>query len=133
MTDQEHIVGEDALSGHTPPAKKHTSAYAVTLLAGFCFFGLISPKSLPLPLLLVSFLVVGFMLYSSVRLLMQATSFDNRLPAFQRRAIIATAVVLPVLLLMLQSLGQLTMRDVVTLILLFAIGFFYFERMLKKQ
>ena len=112
--------------------RAHSLVYLVVLAAGACFFGLTSPTALPLPLLLVSFVVAGCMLYSVVRLALIVTSLDMRATAFQRRALTGILVVLPVLLLMLQSIGQLTVRDVVTLCLLFGIGFFYFERVLQK-
>jgi len=112
---------------------RHRIFYVIIIVAGACFFGLTSPRELPLPLLLVSFVVVGAMLYSAVRLALVAASLDRRLTSLQRRAVTGTLVVLPVLLLMLQSIGQLTIRDVVTLCLLFGIGFFYFERILQKQ
>ena len=112
---------------------RHRMLYVAIIVAGACFFGLTSPRELALPLLLVSFVVVGAMLYSAVRLVLVATSLNSRLTSLQSRAVTGTLVVLPVLLLMLQSIGQLTIRDVVTLCLLFGIGFFYFERILQKQ
>jgi hypothetical protein len=43
-----------------------------------------------------------------------------------------TVTLLLTVLLVLQSLGQLTWQDVLTLVVLFVVGYFYLIRMLKK-
>jgi predicted membrane channel-forming protein YqfA (hemolysin III family) len=98
------------------------------LAASIIFFSAVNPQNVPPALLMVGFVLVVGILYSCLKLLARALRLQDRLRPGQYKGFLFTGTVLPVLLLALQSLGQLTVRDVVTLVLLFAIGFFYISR-----
>jgi hypothetical protein len=101
----------------------------IFLLAGavlsFLFFILTDPKSISSPVLIFGFVMLGLSLYCILRLILLMTGLQTRLPKAYRRGLLLSGTLLPVLLLMLQSIGQLTLRDILTLGGLFAIGIFY--------
>lgn len=105
---------------------------AFCLVAGLIFFAVTNPRDLPPVLLMFGFAIILGVLYSGLRLAGRALGVQDKLRPGQYKGLIFCGTVLPVLLLALQSLGQLTVRDVVTLILLFAIGFFYLSRISPK-
>ncbi|GEM_PF-379001 len=95
------------------------------VVVGMLFFGFTTPKSVPSVMLIVGFLMLAVLLYALLKLIFIATGLIGRLPRVYSRGIILAGTLIPVLLLMLQSIGQLTIRDVLTLSGLFAIGIFY--------
>ena len=99
------------------------------ILAGTLFFLLINPRSVPPAVLMIAFLIVLGILYSAVRLIFRVTGIDKRLKPMQYKGLMIASTLLPVILLALQSLGQLTLRDVTTLVILYAAGYFYVSRM----
>ncbi len=105
----------------------------VGVVASLAFFGLTSPKSLPPPMLIVGFVVLGTLLYCVLRLLLLVTGLHTKLPAAYQRGLLLAGTILPVILLVMQSIGQLTMRDVLTLVGLFCIGVFYVGRVRRAQ
>jgi hypothetical protein len=89
----------------------------------FLLFG-IDPRSTP------SFvLVVPFVLLFAILLLIAFRLLRSRGQTSRASWGIATSIAaLPTLLLLLQSIGQLTIRDMITIIALFAIIYFYVVR-----
>ncbi|HEX8183082.1 MAG TPA: hypothetical protein VF575_05815 [Candidatus Saccharimonadales bacterium] len=110
------------------PARQFTSSNRlfVAMIAGsLAFFAFTTPKSAPSVMLIVGFIVLALLLYSLIKLLLVTTGLYDRLPRIYARSIIMTCTVFPVMLLVMQSIGQLTIRDILTLAGLFVIGGFY--------
>lgn len=92
------------------------------------FMVLTKPAALPVVVLIVPFILLFIALMSLWRLLQAigAHYLIGRSPKGERLGIIACISV--VLLLILQSLGQLTLRDSLTVIALATIGYLYIIR-----
>jgi hypothetical protein len=103
--------------------------YGLMIVLPAVFFAVTTPGPRPSILLIVGFVALDIMLSGAYLLLMHLTGLAVKLPPAVRRSIYMLAVVMPVLLLMLQSLGQLTIRDTVTLAGLFILGIFYVGRL----
>ncbi|HKU19248.1 MAG TPA: hypothetical protein VJP80_08390 [Candidatus Saccharimonadales bacterium] len=84
------------------------------------------PTKLPSALLILPFVLMFFVLTGAIGLLLSWRS--TRLTA-KKYKLGALGASLPVLLLVLQSIGQLTLRDVLIIIALFALAYFYVARM----
>lgn len=95
---------------------------SLTLLL-LLFFGF-DPNKLPSLLLILPFMLLFVVLLCTIRFLLQkrGTSYARS----TKIAILCTAI--PILLLVLQSIGQLTVRDLLTLGVLFGLSFFYITR-----
>jgi hypothetical protein len=83
-----------------------------------------NPQTLPSPVLIVPFIMI-FMVTMLVFLSIAAA---RHVPRRRALRIAAFGAALPTLLLVLQSLGQLTVRDVLTILVLFCIAYFYMTR-----
>jgi hypothetical protein len=115
----------------TPVIKREISKPVVLMgvVAGcLVFFTLTSPKAVPSVMLFAGFIVLATLLASIIKLFLIITGLERRLPVVYRRGILIGGTALPVLLLMLQSIGQLTIRDVLTLGILFLLSVFYASR-----
>lgn len=106
---------------------------AVCCIAGLVFFSVTSPNTMPPAGLIFGFAIILGTIYASLKVILRVTGLQPKLQAGQYTGLLFGGTVLPVLLLALQSLGQLTVRDVVALILLFAVGYFYMSRMTNKS
>lgn len=82
------------------------------------------PQKLPSILLIVPFFLL-FTIFVTCVLFMLSMAGPLGRRQLKIGAIIAAV---PVFLLVLQSLGQLTVRDVLTIVSLFAIAYFYLSR-----
>lgn len=105
--------------------RKAALKYIITITVSLLFFSLVSPTAVPLVMLIVGFVMLGALFYAIWQLLLLASGLTPKLTTVQRRVIIVLGVFLPLLLIMLQSLGQLTVRDVLTLSGVFVVGAFY--------
>lgn len=85
-----------------------------------------SPDNLPLPLLTAPFILIFAGLYLSLQLILERFARDLR--PRTRRGLSLTIAALPVLLLLLQSIGQLTPRDLIITLGLIALLLFYFRK-----
>lgn len=100
------------------------------------FLVLTAPPELPAVFFVVPFLLLYaglsrlWRMVVRLRLGEEAAEAEG-LPERRLRAGNAVSALL-VLLLVLQSLGQLTWRDVLTLALIFAVGYFYLVRMRRE-
>jgi len=88
------------------------------------FVVLTKPASIPSVLLAVPFILIFIIVYSLINKALQWQGLTGLKNA--RISVIAT--VFPVLLLTLQAFGQLTFRDLCTIVVLFSIGYFYLVR-----
>jgi hypothetical protein len=94
------------------------------------FMVLLQPTSLPVVVLIVPFILLFVALYNLWILLSLARSrYIARAAAAQPHKQLGVMVCLcAVLLLVLQSLGQLTLRDAVTVAAILVIGYIYVRR-----
>lgn len=110
---------------------KHQTLQTTLAWGGLlAFMTLFRPNSLPVVLLIVPFVLVYAALYSSWRLFggIRARYFIlNSTQSPHNRLGMAISGSL-VLLLILQSLGQLTLRDVVTVVAIISLGYLYLTR-----
>jgi hypothetical protein len=107
----------------------------IVKLAGICFIVFLGfvlttrPSDLPAPLLVVPFLLLflGLLLVSYVLL--------NGLRVMKGRSLQFALLVagFPTVLLALQSVGQLSWRDLITITVLFGVGYVYLSRMTKVE
>ncbi len=98
------------------------------IIASLLFFCLTSPQTVPSILLIAGFIMLMVFIFCTLRLVLLGTGVHIRLSASKSRAFLITGTILPAILLMMQSIGQLTIRDVLTLSGLFLIGIFYISR-----
>lgn len=102
---------------------------AATILGGLIFFSVVSPQNSPPMMLVVGFLFLLVAIYCIVRLAARALHLSTRLKPVPYHGLLIGVSLLPITLLALQSIGQLTPRDVITLAILFVAGYFYVSRM----
>jgi hypothetical protein len=99
------------------------------IVVGLGFFALTNPKNLPPAVLIFGFVILLGIMYSLASLIARAAGLKERVSKGQYNGILTGATVLPVALLALQSLGQLTIRDIVTLGVLSVAAYLYISRM----
>ena len=85
-----------------------------------------SPENMPLPVMLIPFLVIFICLYLTIDLMMRYLLKNLSIRSRMRTSIILA--ILPVLILILQSINQLTIRDVTITFVLFLLLIFYFKK-----
>jgi len=90
------------------------------------FLMLTNPETLPLPLLLVPFLLLGLSIYKTAELGYRVL-FKER-DKSRLRVLAAITAFLPTLLLILASIGQLTIRDTAIVLGLLILLTFYLRR-----
>jgi len=107
---------------------KHQLLYTASVwLLLLAFLGLSEPSKLPVVMLIVPFLLLFSALYSLWGLLQQAgVRYFGRGRIGRRLRM--TVCISAVLLLVLQSLGQLSVRDVVTVMAIVVVGYLYLGR-----
>ncbi|HSX45109.1 MAG TPA: hypothetical protein VLF39_03325 [Candidatus Saccharimonadales bacterium] len=81
-----------------------------------------NPDHLPLPLLIVPFMLLFIICYTSLRLILKPISWRKKM------LISAAGASAPVLLLVFQSIHQLTFRDVLIVGSLIGVTTFYLSR-----
>lgn len=102
------------------------------------FFMLVSPSDVPLIVIIVPFILLFGLIYNVTIVCLRVWSsyIGKKLPPASRvsekRVGLLWAGFLVVIML-LSSLGQLTIRDALTLLILFGVGYFYVGRMTKRQ
>jgi phosphatidylglycerophosphate synthase len=100
----------------------------VFILVGLVLFTLTNPQHVAPAVLVVGFFVLFGIFYSALRLVGRKKGLKERLRPLQYNGLMIGAAALPVMLLALQSIGQLTIRDTITLIVIFVAGYFYVSR-----
>lgn len=103
------------------------------ILLGMIFFSITNPKNVPPVVLVVGFLLLTGIIYSFLRLIAKLFSLKERLTVGQYKGLLIGGTALPVMMLALQSIGQLTVRDSITLVILFIAGYFYISRISARQ
>lgn len=105
---------------------RHTVVLVLLVGGGFMFLSVTNPRQLPLPLLVLPFIWVFCLIFYAVWL---ATGRIAGLQKGRRRSILAGfSAALPVILLVFQSIHQLTIRDVILAISIVALVSFYMSR-----
>lgn len=117
---------------HTAGTKKRTkrlvglSGIGLLYCLGVLFFVTTDPTNMPLPLLVVPFLWLFAVIFISILYLL---SIKHVFGARKRRILAASiAAALPVLLLVFQSIHQLTIKDVLLSVAIIAVASFYIEK-----
>lgn len=101
-----------------------------TIIAGtsfgllLIFLGFTNPATLPSFLLVIPFTLLFTTLYAISYILLRKMGL-RRLRSLRLGIVCAG---LPVSLLLLQSIGQLTVRDVLTILIFFGVAYFYISR-----
>lgn len=98
-------------------------------LSGMLFLLTTNPQKLSPILLIVPFVLFFLALFLAV-VLVSSVMAKTAQPALKRKSFLFSVIfaLYPVMLLLLQSIGQLSLRDVVTLSLLLAISGLYIAR-----
>lgn len=110
--------------------KRQLLRTGVSWLALLVFMSLFQPSGLPVIVLIVPFVLL-FVAFMSLWSLLQALYrryLSREKPAIGRKRLGATVCGSAVLLILLQSLGQLTLRDVGTVAAIAIIGYLYVVR-----
>lgn len=105
------------------------AALLLFIAVGLVFFASTDPKNLPPAALIFGFIILTGIMYCAARLVARLSGLRARVSKGQYSGILTGATVLPVAVLALQSLGQLTLRDVITLGVLSVAGYLYISRM----
>jgi len=99
------------------------------VVAATLFFSAMNPRNSAPIVLVAAFILLLVISYCGVRLTARVLKLDRRLRPVPYNGLVVSLSLLPVMLLALQSIGQLTPRDVITLIILFLAGYFYVTRL----
>ncbi len=98
-----------------------TSGCFLTLL--ILFFG-IDPNKVPSFVLVLPFILLFALLLCGIMYILESRGVGSA----KRLRMGVLCASLPILVLVLQSIGQLTVKDVLTVLLLFVISYFYISR-----
>ena len=100
---------------------------SLTVLLTIMFFT--DPNSLPVYFFMIPFICLFLVLLTSANLISKKTlPAGNKINIRKRRFIIVTFSLIVTMLVALQSIGQLTARDLITVAVLSAISIFYINR-----
>jgi len=102
--------------------KLHIAAGCFIALAAL-FLG-IDPNKVPSFMLVLPFILLFALLLSGISYLLEWQGVGSK----KSLKVAGLCASLPILLLVLQSIGQLTLRDVLTVALLFVVSYFYVSR-----
>jgi hypothetical protein len=106
--------------------------YGALLIADILFFGMTSPASSAW-VIVPAFILIMTTVYVIIRLLVAyAARIVTLKPATRSKIILLTSVAVGVILA-LQSIGQLTIRDVITLIPFIVVLYFYLSFSKSRQ
>ena len=93
-----------------------------------------NPKSIASILLIVPFIFFFFAIFFAVLLLFEGLNSDDGKKNILRKRVTRPRLVavlvagFPILLLVLQSIGQLTLRDTITACVIFLLAYFYIAK-----
>lgn len=87
------------------------------------------PQRVPSLLLIVPFVLFAILLFSIIRLVLYLFGLSS----VRSRQIAVIGSIIPMLLLGLQSIGQLTVRDAGTIALLTGLSYFYISRLTNRK
>lgn len=100
-----------------------TGCAAALLLIGLVF--LTDPQDVPSLLLILPFVLISILLFTCIRVIL----YFFGVAASKSRHIALVAALVPVLIMGLQSIGQLTIRDVAVIGAITALSYFYVLRL----
>lgn len=100
----------------------YIAAGCMTVLLGLFFS--VDPNRVPSFMLVLPFILLFVAIFALVAFAMQKWGVTGA----RNFKVAALCASLPVLLLVLQSIGQLTPRDILTVAVLFILSFFYISR-----
>lgn len=104
--------------------KKFLIISSICLVAVLLLFMSTDPNKIPSFVLMLPFVLLFIVLSSLITVVLRTQGMaDAR--SFRTGLVLAAV---PLILLVLQSIGQLTLRDVLTIGILFAISYFYVSR-----
>jgi len=106
--------------------KKQLYSVAGLVLAGCLLLFTTNPERMPLPVLILPFILIFVLLWLSIRMLLRyfyPTTTKRKLSFFA--ALVSS---FPVVCLLLQSVGQFSSRAFITLTALFVVLWFYLNR-----
>ncbi|MFZ1483642.1 MAG: hypothetical protein WAS36_01370 [Candidatus Saccharimonadales bacterium] len=107
--------------------KKNPSSYIVLLLpwaAFLLFMSTTHPATLPVYALLIPFVLLGLAVYVTLRMLMSKLMGQSK----HQKIVTILITLFLVTCVGLQSVGQLTFRDFLTVLFLALLGYFYVYR-----
>lgn len=107
--------------------------FAILIIGDAVFFTQLNPLSSPSPLLFVAFLLLAANVYLLVRLIFVAWQAITGKPVRSAKRIATISCGLVVVLLALQSVGQLTTRDGVALVILGLVAVFYMSYLKTRR
>jgi hypothetical protein len=108
--------------------KKSLIVISVCLLGLIILFSLTDPNRLPSFVLIVPFVLIFVSIFTGLLIIMS----NSVLVGKRARIIAAMCASVPTALLIMQSIGQLTSRDILTIFALFMLAFFYVSRVVPK-
>lgn len=114
--------------------KRRIARLATCYIVGIGFLMVTDPAKLPSVLLIIPPLLLFFAIFFTVLEILafmngkEQDKANGNLPVRRPRSMAALVAGLPVMLLILQSIGQLTFWDVVTVIAIFCIACLYILR-----
>ncbi|MGH7195285.1 MAG: hypothetical protein ACREGA_00715 [Candidatus Saccharimonadales bacterium] len=111
--------------------KKHYLTIGLYLIGGLMLL-VTNPSKLPIVLLLLPFLIFFLALMLTIRWLMEYFGGEKAGLNHRSSVIAALAAAFPILLLILQSSDKLSAADLVTVIILFVVLWFYVVRLSAK-
>ena len=112
---------------------KKIQACLLLLLADLLFFGIVSPRDAASPLLFVGFILLGLSSGIVWYGLLRLSRIMVGLPKRGIRRLTLGLTLTTVVLLALQSIGQLTVRDGFVILVLLGIFWFYSSYYRRKQ
>ncbi len=118
------------ISANTPVRK--ISLIIMLILSDALFFLLNDPYKLPATLMLLGFVLCGLSVYLLCKIgarVIKAIGFIKE----ERHLVIVATSALVTMVLILQALGQLSFRDIVALLALTAVAYFYFTRVSPQK
>jgi len=104
--------------------KRPLSIIAACLIVLILLLCCTNPRTLPAYILVVPFIALFIALFTTLTAILEARGMARGKTL--RTAVLCT--VPPMLLLVMQSIGQLTVRDVITVGALFLLSYFYMSR-----
>jgi hypothetical protein len=132
-------MNEQATPNQSKPVlyKRHAVAVVATLLVAAVFFGLTSPTRLPAIFFILAFMLIFAASYALVTGLVYLVAVVSGTLSQDRlrpriRAIKAGTAAVTTVLLGLSSIGQLTVKDILTLLVFFSVLYFYATRLARK-
>lgn len=108
--------------------KSHTLVILVLLLGMFILLFATNPNNLPLPLLILPFVLLFLIIFTSTLFVIQRRSSSMKLLTPKSSIIAFTVAGVPVLLAVFQSIHQLSIRDVLISAGLFGGIVFYLSK-----